>query len=207
MFSLYACRDQMRSLKLQQKLQPWKVQVSPFWPIWIFQTHNGSSRGAISHQKVGSWFHKAFRGLKKYEHLHTYFVGEFSNVLFYCFLHVIAAVKERMETQIDSISKLAQGVKAKVETLDKAVKCPFPSDLCQSILIVHIEITRAHMSDLNICVHVLGNVHCKKSFLFPVFAEYCQSENQGLPWGLQHRQDSNGYYNVSSKTDRVSMKD
>jgi hypothetical protein len=28
-----------------------------------------------------------------------------------------------------------------------------------------------------------------------------------LPWGLQHRQDSNGYYNVSSKTDRVSMKD
>ncbi|CAM6026204.1 unnamed protein product [Sphagnum balticum] len=30
------------------------------------------------------------------------------------------AIKERMETQIDSISKLAQGVKAKVETLDKA---------------------------------------------------------------------------------------
>ncbi|KAH9561887.1 hypothetical protein CY35_05G045100 [Sphagnum magellanicum] len=45
------------------------------------------------------------------------------------------AIKERMETQIDSISKLAQGVKAKVETLDKAVICPFPSDLCQSLLI------------------------------------------------------------------------
>ncbi len=54
---------------------------------------------------------------------------------------MIAAIKERMETQIDSISKLAQGVKAKVETLDKAVICPFPSDLCQSLLIVHIEIT------------------------------------------------------------------
>jgi hypothetical protein len=92
-------------------------------------------------KKLDLDFTRPFEGLKSMNAFTHNLLESLAMSCLYCFLHVIAAIKERMETQIDSISKLAQGVKAKVETLDKAVICPFPSDLCQSLLIVRIEIT------------------------------------------------------------------